>query len=215
MFKSITIRTAVWLLFVLAVFALWTSSAVAGVIPADVRIQTDWSNVSALDGYDAVTQIGSYAEPSGDVKFEDNTSVGTGWGIWFLDDGTKPSGWNSGTTFLTGHQPVGVFNTDNSGTYLLDSTHGVRGDYGSTDTIDEGATNGTFLVLVAENLSTHSFYAAQFTSGAMLTTGYQPLEDGEHDIKIDRNQILPEPATLALLAAGGAATVLLRRRRKM
>jgi len=218
MFKSITSRTAVWLLFVPAVFALCTGSAVAGVIPTDVRINTDWSNVSALDGYDAVTQIGYGDLSDGETRFEDNGWVPIGWRIWFLDDGTKPSGWDNNITFLFGRQPVGVVDTDGSGLYNVDSTHAIQGDKNATTQVDEGATGGTFLTLAAEELATHKFYGASFTSGHMLTTGFVPFWEGEdttHNILIDRTQLLPEPATLTLLAAGGAATVLLRRRRKM
>jgi hypothetical protein len=189
-------------------------NANATMMSTDFRVNSDYSNVNGLTGYDAVQQSGTLATPWGDIKFEDGTSVPSGWIVWFLDDGTKPSGWDSGTPFLTGMQPVGVFSTDNSGTYAIETTSAIRGDVIATNTVDEGVRNGTFLTLVAEDMSTNKFFHARFTNGNLLTDGYWPLEYGWNDILIDRSApIVPEPASITLFLLGGLALNSLHKRK--
>jgi len=169
------------------------SSISNGTVPLGWRLAFDYSNLCQLASYNAVTQIGWWDISDGLVKFEDNSWVPVGWRIWFLDDGTKPGAWDPGTPFLTGRQPVGVFDIIDLGMYNMDTGHAIRGDKNPTTQVDEGATETTFLTLAAEELVTHKFYAASFTSGHMLTTGFAMFEEGEdttHNILIDRTQQL-------------------------
>jgi hypothetical protein len=158
-------------------------------VPLTFRVNSDYSNVSKLADYNAVQQIGLNSMPRGLIVFEDETTiVPPGWRIWFLDDGTKPQNWDESITFLAGLQPMGVVNTNSSGLYSFIAGPAIQGDEPGTYDVDEGATVGKFLTLVGQNLGDNSFYEAGFTSGTMMTNGFQQVINKRHDILIDRNK---------------------------
>ena len=90
------------------------------------------------------------------------------------------------------------------------TTYGIYGDKVATGIVDEGATIGESLIVLAEIGG--KYYQGYFSSGS-LASGHAIISGEQNDILVT-DTIIPEPATLALMAAGGAATVLLRRRSK-
>jgi len=126
------------------------------------------------------------------LMFEDGiTIVPSGWRLFVLDDGTKPSGWDSGTTFIDGLQPIGILDVNGSGLYTFNISKALQGEMDETPTVDEGATYGTFLSLIGQHLSDNTFFAARFTNGDMLSQGFHQAYNEKNDILIDRTQPVP------------------------
>jgi hypothetical protein len=185
------------LLFVLV---LCTGSAVASTMLDYDTYISPWPSAvpSTLDGADGVTMHpdAAFSQPWGDIN-KGGSPVSIGTQIWIIAADDK--------------QVVGEFVVPYDGGYdfsLGGPTYGIYGD--APGGVDEGAAMNDTLIVLAEIGG--QYYQGYFSSGD-LASGYT-FTDQRCNIEIT-NTVMPEPATLALLAAGGAATVLLRRRRKM
>lgn len=203
------------LCFFAAAFLVTATAAANTTVPPTLRIDPSYNNISDLTGYDAVPQIGLNSTTWGLLTFEDSSIVPVGWRVWFLDDGTKPLGWDDGTEFLTGLQPMGVVDSTGSGQYNFVVGRALQGDKSGTNSTDEGATIGTFLTLVGQDLSDNSFYEAAFTSGGMMTGGFYQAVNERHDIMIDRTApiaAIPEPTITAMICIGVGVVGWLRKR---
>ncbi len=169
-------RKANKILVVAVVIAVATSiEAVANMVPTDYRYELTFSSLVELQTYDSVGRpAGSgVSRPWGNLYGD---VVGVNWRLWFFDAGSEPPGWDSGTTFLDGLQPIGYYNTNGGIDYnfqdsLFPSDYGLYGDSPVTNTIDEGAWEGDPLTILAQRIGEPmGFYDAYFSSGSLMVT---------------------------------------------
>jgi hypothetical protein len=204
MFKAITIRTAVFLLFVLA---LCTSGTVAStMLDYDTYLASDFSDIhTVLDGMTGVNHDtdASWYQAAGFITF--NAAMQSIMGVVDVPAGTPV--W---AITESDHQVVGFVKIGPAdGYYSFSGGYGIFGD--GPGSSDAGAVLGEQLIVAAA--ISGNYYSGSFVTGP-LVSGYAepdpPLVLGNIEIT---DTILPEPAALALLAAGGIGLLLRRRRR--
>lgn len=222
MTRNRTISTLVAMTIITAITLAFAGNAGASlIVPDDFRVGTDFSNATDLLNYDDMGNLsGDELNPWGFLRDTNGDHILNGnYRMWFLDEGIKPGIWDSGVTFIEGLQVIGMVGVhgDGYGTdYNVNLGKGLFAnelptDYPSTpDDADEGAVSDNEVISVlAHNLDNGNLYEAYFTAGETKYVDF--FGNGQHDITIT-DTIIPEPASLSLLAAG--ATLLAARRRR-
>jgi len=181
--------------FAVFIFFAIPQVATAGImLDYNTYLAPDWSDIHAkLDGMTGLKMYSEvyFSQPSGDITFQGDGDVPANTPIWIITANDR--------------QVVGEVATFAPGGYDFTS-NGIAGNK-HVNGVDGGAEMNESLIVAAYIGS--NYCQGSFISGPMAS-GYT-LTDERCNIVIT-STILPEPATLALLAAG-AAFALLRRRR--